>query len=809
MSRIVPNEKAKVHNLPYKIAIIGEAPGATEDQAGRPFSGGSGQLLDRMLNISSILRSACLVGNICQVRPPNNDLSCFSWSGDEIQSGLAELKHDIQEFDPNLVILLGASALRAAGRSESVSALRGTFFVCSDLDSPFYGRKCMATYHPAYCLRVYDTVPIVTFDLKRARQEGMEASWNPPVRDLQVGLSFQEICNKLDWLATQPRLGFDIEGYGTTGVSCLSFSPHPKLAIGVPFTGHLDGSFWSVEEEIVLWKKIALILTDPKRTIIIQNGIYDVFVMAWRHKILIRCKVEDTMIAAWEYMPEFPKSLGFLCSIFTWEEYYKDERTSEDRMEFWRYNAKDSAVLPEIFDAVVKQFKPHQLAHYNFNMLLFPAIMYMQLRGTRFDADGARKFGAESLAQAEQYEAEITKLHARCPNVQSPKQVAEFLYGFLALPKQFKKGKGGTMVVTTDKDALYALALKVDSPALKLVLKSRKYHKMESDARSLYGSLDLDGRVRCSLSPVGTESARFTSYESPSGSGRNLQNITKKLRVFFRGDSDCHYAQLDLSGADGWTVAARCDEQGDSTMWDDYMYGLKPAKILFLMVYPERFGYKTSAEINQLDRATLKALCKSIDSDGKDYDMYFGCKAVQHGSNYMMQEYTMSENILKRSEGDVFIPPPKARLMQMLYLSRYPGVQHWWKWVAQQLTTKQGIFHASGHYRRFNGRAADKDTLRSALAEEPQGNTTYAVKLAIARCWYDKDNRKPDGSLIVEPLHTVHDSFNPQFRIHDVDFAKPKLHAWFDNPIQIGNKIFSIPFEGAYGPSWGELPNPL
>jgi len=44
-----------------QIAFIGEAPGATEAQYGKPFIGAAGQLFDKLLSATGILRSACYI----------------------------------------------------------------------------------------------------------------------------------------------------------------------------------------------------------------------------------------------------------------------------------------------------------------------------------------------------------------------------------------------------------------------------------------------------------------------------------------------------------------------------------------------------------------------------------------------------------------------------------------------------------------------------------------------------------------------------------------------------------------------------
>lgn len=806
---MLPNEFPRITNVPYKIALVSSLPHNEDVHQNKLLSGYGGKLLERLLNFGGVMRNACFVGNLQLEATFNNQI--LDWNGEDLADGLRILKNDLTEYNPNIVVLLGRDALRAAGRTDvTLDAIRGTFFVCTDLTSPLYGRKCMATFNPSDCIKFYDQVPILLFDLQRAKREGLSPEFCPPQRTVATGLSFEALCVELRRLRDDaPRLGFDIEGYGTTGVTCLSFAERPNYAVSVPFSGHNEGSFWTVDEEIVIWTLVSEILSDTRKTFIIQNFVYDCFVMFWRHRIWVRGKVEDTMLAAWENFCELPKGLGFLCSLYTTEPYYKMDRESEDREAFWIYNGKDSCVLPEILDAIKTQIKePERLSHYDFNMALVPAIMYMQLRGTLFDREGCLAFGKQLHEEALVIGAQLTAQYPNFPTtadgrcgVNSYVKLAAFLYGFLALPTQRKRSVGGKPgAVTTDKVTLWKLNLKVNNPTLARIINVRRLEKMASDCTSL--DTNDDGRIRCSLNIVGTDSGRFSSAESPAGTGRNLQNITKKIRRFFRADPSKWYAQMDLGGSDGWTVAARCDALGDSTMWDDYSFGLKPAKILVLIL---RHG----VGVNNWDRPTLKAACDELDVDGADYDIYFSCKRVQHGTNYKMGENTLSDTVLKDSDGVIHLPPRESNRFQQLYLSRYIGIPKWWSWVAQRLTKENGIQHASGHFRRFFGRPNDDETLRSALAEEPQGNTTYATKLAIFKLWYDGDNRRANGSLIIEPLHTVHDSLNVQFAKTDLDFAKRKIPTYFNNPITIGAKTFSIPYDGSYGPSWGECKEKL
>ena len=59
--------------------------------------------------------------------------------------------------------------------------------------------------------------------------------------------------------------------------------------------------------------------------------------------------------------------------------------------------------------------------------------------------------------------------------------------------------------------------------------------------------------------------------------------------------------------------------------------------------------------------------------------------------------------------------------------------------------------------------------------------------------------------LIIEPLHQVHDALLGQFPKEHTSWAVSKIKSYFDNPIRIAGIELTIPYEGAYGESWGEL----
>jgi uracil-DNA glycosylase len=54
------------------VMLVGEAPGAKEDETGRPFVGGAGRLLDALLADAGLERDDVFITNVVKARPPGN-----------------------------------------------------------------------------------------------------------------------------------------------------------------------------------------------------------------------------------------------------------------------------------------------------------------------------------------------------------------------------------------------------------------------------------------------------------------------------------------------------------------------------------------------------------------------------------------------------------------------------------------------------------------------------------------------------------------------------------------------------------------
>ena len=91
------------------LMIVGEGPGQTEDDQGKPFVGEAGKLLNKMLNAIKIERSKIYITNVVNYRPPDNRKP----EPDEILRYSEFLKEHISIFDPKILILMGSTAMEA------------------------------------------------------------------------------------------------------------------------------------------------------------------------------------------------------------------------------------------------------------------------------------------------------------------------------------------------------------------------------------------------------------------------------------------------------------------------------------------------------------------------------------------------------------------------------------------------------------------------------------------------------------------------------------------------------------------------
>ncbi len=126
-----------------RVVCVGEAPGAREDETGRPFVGRAGQLLDRLLLTIGLPRETVYICNVLKSRPPNNRDPL----PDEVAACAPYLLRQLALIGPEVIVAFGAFAARTLLESSaSLGRMRGTVH-------RYAGYPVVVTYHPAALLR--------------------------------------------------------------------------------------------------------------------------------------------------------------------------------------------------------------------------------------------------------------------------------------------------------------------------------------------------------------------------------------------------------------------------------------------------------------------------------------------------------------------------------------------------------------------------------------------------------------------------------------------------------------------------------
>lgn len=130
------------------LLVIGEAPGAEEDQQGLPFIGRAGKLLDRMLGAAG-LENRVLITNTVFWRPPGNRAPTPA----EQAVCAPFLERTIALMQPKMLLLVGGPSTKAMlKREEGILTLRGRWFEWTSSDGTVE-LPAMPTLHPAFLLR--------------------------------------------------------------------------------------------------------------------------------------------------------------------------------------------------------------------------------------------------------------------------------------------------------------------------------------------------------------------------------------------------------------------------------------------------------------------------------------------------------------------------------------------------------------------------------------------------------------------------------------------------------------------------------
>lgn len=148
------------------IMMIGEAPGASEDQQGIPFCGQSGKLLDNLLPSIGLTRKDVYISNTLFWRPPGNRRP----TAHELDLCRPFVEKHIKLINPKIIILVGSTAVESMlGSKLAMHGIRSNMYDYTNqyLDAPI---KTYVIFHPSYLLRQPTKKKLMWYDMLRIKE---------------------------------------------------------------------------------------------------------------------------------------------------------------------------------------------------------------------------------------------------------------------------------------------------------------------------------------------------------------------------------------------------------------------------------------------------------------------------------------------------------------------------------------------------------------------------------------------------------------------------------------------------------------
>lgn len=724
--------------------VVGEAPGKQEARTGIPFTGKSGQLMDKILFFHGIERKDVYVTNAVLCRPPDNRTP----TAVELRCCRDRLIEEVKEHKPDRVIGLGAVASKTLlDTREGITNLR--------LDGPQWrdelGAHVVPTFHPAAALRNPDIFPSILNDVKRATQR-IEVGWEPTKHE--VYFDPYEATNRLMMQAAHANynlISVDCEWakpYDKHNPRwlCMAVSERPGMATVYTAEVMCHGGFQEMFENLSK-NKVTRFLW--------QNGKSDIQYL-WDFAPSAHVD-EDTMLM--HYSTDERKATHDLQQIVTtifptaprWKTEAKEESEEGDssleylpeETLYW-YNAQDADYTYRAFDPLDREMFNDNVREM-YHELLVPganALAHVEYPGIRVDIDKLDKLEerySQSLVEKEE------PIHRWLANPRSPKQIKE----------AFEDIIGADVIPDTRKQTLENIIYYTKygpeiSELCQLLLDYKADQKIFSTyIKGMRKHIHDDGRIYSTFHLHVAETGRLSSRKP------NLQNIPiGELRGIFIPDEGCEFVSADYS-----QIELRIGALEIESPW-------------LIQAFAE-------------ERKIHHEVALSIFGEGYTKRQYVDGKAVTFGIIYDRQAPAIAAQLK--------ISVKKAQAMIDMWKKRVPELDKYFERVRDEIKQKSYLTSRFGRKRRFWLITRDNmlDVFREGYNFKIQSPASDVTLRALIRIQKE--------APWLNPRITVHDSIVFVVPIEHIEYAKTVItNIMEDNP----DFEVPIPVDITVGGSW-------
>lgn len=770
---VVPGEGP----IDAELLFIGQAPAKNEVYKGKPFVGKSGDDYNMCLSFAYIMRDEVRTLNLSEVRAPGDKYANFSI--DEQYTWEQDLIRRINEehIGPKILIPLGNDAMEAVSGRKGITKQRG----CPSLARPEIKHDCIVipTFHPAslgYGAN-YENWIFIALDMAKAKEIAENFNtFELPIFHFTIEPNLAQVLDRLDWLEKEkPFVTIDIENPHLI-LSAIGIAWSRYDAISIPFYWGNGNNYWTEEEEILIWKKMAKVL--PQLEWGNQHVQFDRRVLQ-EHGIFLKDPKWDSMLLHHCLYSEMAHRLDVITSIWTNLPYYKTDETEEKgsviragkERNHWEYNCYDAVGAWWAIETLIEDARAENMLEV-YEKLYIPVLtpLYkMIMKGVPVDVPRLANVQAElreivtENVQLMSEEAKV-KLYVLFPeentekekkrrkeddqlNLLSWKQVDLLLYDIL----NWARYKGGS---PTGKEVLEKLAYREKSELPKRLIQIRADRK---EIGLFHEDNITNGRIKTEYNLL-TDTGRLQSKKGRRKTGMNLQNVkVGEQRKFFIAEKGEVMVLVDQRQAEARVVG---------------MYA-KDEKMLALFDTDESIHVKVGKDVFGPNFT-------------KEDPRYKIVKGLTHGGNYGLGAMTYAHMVgIRLSEG-------KAHLGA--YHTAYPGIRkNFHADVKSAIFKTRTLYNPFGRREVFLGSLDDYRTLLKGYAFKPQSTITDVNKLALAH---------------IEKHFTVlmdtHDGLIMSVPESEVDLLVECLQEAYNTEVRIFDYKMTIPVDISVGPNWND-----
>ena len=723
-------------------AIIGEAPGYYEDQAGVPFVGPSGKLLRQALTRVGLDPEEAYITNVIKERPPNNETP----STKEIKEALPALLEELKGL-PNLraVLLLGNSALSALTGLGGITKRRGLVkharpevAAAWEEASPFH---LFATLHPAAILRVsgYRSGWLQDLAAFRALVDPVEDNDRIVlVADEEAWAEFEAHVQDIGALDVETTVSPAPTGTNKYWVDFFGEEQDRLVCLSMTFDGYTAFVFTPGN---FLYRALPVM---RETDWVMHNGSFDTLALKCIMGIDVPFK-HDTMAMAYLLHEDERKALEILGSVWLGLRPYKDvdyvNITEEDPMKVYEMNGRDANRTYRLFRPLANELNEHPALSRLYQWLLMPAVRALiEVTYTGVPVDVERLAELKSEVQKEVESAytqllEITpdpgetpwpkhpRLKTHTFNPSSAQQVARVLFDMFNLPVLERTKTGAP---STKDEVLASLLTSTNRERAAWLSTLRTYRKQAKNLSSyleawpkLMSPYDLALHPR--YKPLHVVTGRLSS-EYP-----NIQNVPRdpRYRDVFGDDKGvwlkADYSQIELRIA-AWLAH-------EPTMLQAYREG------------------------QDLHRLTAQLVL----GDSSDEARYVA-KVLNFSLLYGAGWKTLQTTAL--TDYDLLLTDKEAQLHRDAFFSTYASLEDWHQRMRAEISRSGVSVSPLGRVRHLpDARIRDSDmqqrALRQGINHPVQSFASDLLLMSLARL------REPGVlDIRVQPVAEVHDELD-------------------------------------------------